>query len=54
MGDENNRYNEKLRERWWIKGWLDSFATTHGSEKANEVLGKDYAITGGKLITKRT
>ena len=30
-------------DRWWIKGWFDSFLETHGAEAVYSVLGKDFA-----------
>jgi len=50
LGDQNyakgkrKEWTEKNpTERWWIKGWLDSFVATHGSEMAYSVLGDQYA-----------
>lgn len=54
IGDGNHPWNQwhrlnarrnarDTKERWWIKGWLDSFVATHGSEKVYLVLGENYA-----------
>eukprot|EP00535_Pseudo-nitzschia_heimii_P004560 CAMPEP_0197177334 /NCGR_PEP_ID=MMETSP1423-20130617/2977_1 /TAXON_ID=476441 /ORGANISM="Pseudo-nitzschia heimii, Strain UNC1101" /LENGTH=546 /DNA_ID=CAMNT_0042626863 /DNA_START=84 /DNA_END=1724 /DNA_ORIENTATION=- len=30
-------------ERWWIKGWFDSFVATYGADAAYSVLGEEFA-----------
>jgi hypothetical protein len=40
-GDENIPLEYSINnERWWVKGWLDSFVETHGAEKAFTVLSR--------------